>query len=120
MLNFKEISERVDIIRKQNGLTQEQFAARLNISQPAVSKYLKERVPPAEILLKIAGLGNTTIEWILTGTKSYLYGDMEMRVKEKGVEYDADWSLTQKIASLPADVREAILTLIDFYKGQGR
>ena len=49
-------------------LSQKQFAKKLGITQPMVSKYEKgEIIPPAQILLKIAKLGKTTVEMILEG-----------------------------------------------------
>ena len=113
MIDPKEVSRRIDWIRQQNNLTQEQLAAILNSSQPAVSKYLRERIPPAEALLRIAELGRTTIEWILTGRKSYFYsGDNEI-VSESAPAYDAEWNLSRKVAALPAELRQALLVIID-------
>lgn len=121
MIILKDIVKRIDLIRKQNGMNQEQLAVELNISQPAVSKYLKERIPPPEILLKLARLGKTTIEWILTGQKSYLYNDNSARqVNEAKHSYDAEWSLAKKIALMSAETREAIITIIDHIAGHGK
>ena len=61
-MNPKEVSRRIDWVRRQNNLTQEQLAAALKLSQPAVSKYLRERIPPAEALLRIAELGRQAAE----------------------------------------------------------
>ena len=113
MTNPKEVSRRIDWIRQQNNLTQEQLAAVLNISQPAVSKYLRERIPPAEALLRIAELGRTTIEWILTGRKSYFYSGNNETVSESVPSYDAEWNLSRKVAALPAELRQALLVIID-------
>lgn len=120
MLNISEISQRIDIIRRQKGWTQEQLASALALSQPAVSKYLKERIPPAETLLRLAQIGNTTMEWILTGQKSYFYQDHEQQVSEKKESYDADILLSRKIAALPAELRKAVMTIIDHMQSQGK
>jgi len=109
MIDLKEVSRRIDWIRRQNGLSQEQLARRLHISQPAVSHYLKKRLPPADILLRIARLGNTTVEWILTGQKSYYYG----QVKEDEQPYDAELKLLQQLNRLPGEVRQAVVLLIE-------
>ncbi|MEJ2544616.1 MAG: helix-turn-helix transcriptional regulator, partial [Calditrichaceae bacterium] len=82
MINISEVSQRIDLIRKQNGWTQGEMAEALQLSQPAVSIYLKERIPPAETLLRLAEIGNTTIEWILTGQKSYYYQTIKNNVKD--------------------------------------
>lgn len=120
MIHLSEVSQRINLIRKQKGWTQEQLANALSLSQPAVSKYLKERIPPAETLLKLAQIGSTTIEWILTGQKSYFYQDENTLVKEKQSTYDAEVILAKKIAQLPADVRQALMSLIDFVVSQGK
>ena len=53
---------------RRNYLNQDKFARKLAITQSTVSKYEKgEIIPPAQILLKIAKLGETTIEGILEG-----------------------------------------------------
>ena len=113
--NIQAITERVDFIRRQNNLNQEQLADKLDISQPAVSKYLKDRIPPADILLKLANLGGTTVEWILTGEKRHFYADEAMRIKEKESPYtvDTDIQLAYKIAKLKPKARQTIKNLIE-------
>jgi len=105
--------ERIDLIRRESGLTQRQFSEKLGVSQGAVSKYLTGRIPPAEVLLKIAGIGKTTVEWILSGEKNYYSSDENVSVTEYGEQYDAERKLAQKIAALPPKTREAINILID-------
>ena len=118
MINISEVSQRIDLIRKQNGWTQEQLARALQLSQPAVSKYLKERIPPAGTLLRLAKIGNTTIEWILTGQKSYLYQEIKSGIAEKNFNYDAEYNLAKKIALLPLEIRNAIISIINFTLNQ--
>jgi transcriptional regulator with XRE-family HTH domain len=120
VLELDKITARIDLIRREKGLTQEQFAAELGISQPAVSYYLKERIPPADIILKIAGLGQTTVEWILTGQKSYLMGTPKGEIHEPQECYDADMILAKRIAALPAEVRKSIQVILDFLENQSR
>lgn len=112
---ISEVSQRLDWIRRQKGFNQEELARALGISQPAVSKYLKDRLPPADVLLKLAQLGQTTVEWILTGQKSYLYDEngKPPEVRESGQNYDADLQLVHKIARLPATTREALMLLVE-------
>ncbi len=111
---IKEITDRINFIRRQNKLTQEQLAIELGISQPAVSKYLKERIPPADVLYNLATLGKTTIEWILSGKKQYFYDEVD-RVEDSDVSYsvDTDLILARKIASLPTDAKITISEFID-------
>ena len=120
MINISEVSQRIDLIRKQNSWTQGQLAEALQLSQPAVSKYLKERLPPAETLLRLAQIGNTTIEWILSGQKSYLFQVSKSGISESNRAYDAEYNLAKKIALLPVDVRNAIETIINFALDQSK
>ncbi len=68
-INKKNAGRRIKKIRVIDlDLNQKQFAKKLGITQPMVSKYEKgEIIPPAQILLTIAKLGKTTIEGILEG-----------------------------------------------------
>jgi len=119
---IKEIAGRISFIRRQNNLTQEQLAIELGISQPAVSKYLNERIPPAEVLFNLAKLGKTTIEWILSGEKRYFYEDHSDRVKDNEESYstDTDIILARKIALLPTDAKKTISDMIDLLLSYGK
>jgi transcriptional regulator with XRE-family HTH domain len=113
MIDSAKICARLDGVRRRCGLSQEQLAARLGVSQPAISKYLKDRVPPADVLLKFAQLSQTTVEWLMCGEKSYLYGEQRVAtVREPETGYDSDLQLARDIARLPAEIREAIVMLV--------
>jgi len=113
--NTKEICDRVDFIRRQNNFNQEQLALKLSISQPAVSKYLNSRIPPADILFKLAQLGGTTIEWILTGKNSHSSNSALLKVQDKESNYGSNphLLLAQKIGRLNPKARQAIKSLIE-------
>ena len=112
----REVAQRIEMIQRQLGLTQVQLARALNVSQAAISKYLKERIPPADVLYELARLGQTTVEWILTGEKNYWFSQQTQQVHEQGASYDADLALAKKISCLPAEARQAIIALIDILK----
>lgn len=112
-IDASAVSARIDGLRRQNGLSQEELAALLRVSQPAVSKYLRSRVPPADTLLRLAQIGRTTVEWILTGQKSYPFGSIPSELHEPATGYDADWQITQKIAALPPPLKEAIMRIVE-------
>ena len=122
ILHIKEIAGRISFIRRQNNLTQEQLAQELGISQPAVSKYLSERIPPADVLYNLAKLGKTTIEWILSGEKRYFYEDSQSSVKDNEAAYsaDADIILARKIALLPLEAKKTISEMIDLLLSYGK
>ena len=93
------ISARIAGILRAAGLNQEKAAACLHVSQPAVSRYLKGQIPPATVLLNLAGPGNSSVEWIMVGE-----ADPEAEtpmVREGGDVYGAEkealWRLWQNI-----------------------
>jgi len=65
----REIGKRIKKIRIIDlEMNQDEFAKKLGVTQSTVSRYEKgEVIPPADILLKIAKLVNTTVEEILEG-----------------------------------------------------
>jgi len=66
-LNKKEIGKRIKRLRKEKGLKQWQMADILAATQPAIHKYENGILPEVKRLLELARVGNTTVEWILTG-----------------------------------------------------
>ena len=61
------MGERIKRIRKKAGLRQWQLAEFLGTTQSAVHKYEHGVIPEPRRLVELSRLGNTTIEWILTG-----------------------------------------------------
>ncbi len=110
-LDRKGIGQRIEAIRREQGLTQTEFARVLQVSQSTISKYLNNRLPSADVLLRIARLGQTTVEWILTGEKAYWFAPA---VHEETVPYDTDVLLARRIARLPQEARQALITLIRY------
>jgi transcriptional regulator with XRE-family HTH domain len=85
------------------------LAENLGISQPAVSLYLRGRVPPADILFHMAQLGNTTVEWLLTGIKSKEKTNV---VKEKKSNYGNKYLLLKLWEQIPQNLQRDILSLL--------
>lgn len=107
-----EIITRINLIRIHANLNQQQLAQKLDISQPAVSKYLKDRIPPAAILLKLAQLGATSIEWLLTGKKEHFFVEDSVRETTAGYLIDVDIKLAKKISGLNAESKNVLIKLI--------
>lgn len=58
--------EKITIIRKENNLTQEQFAEMLNVSRQSVSKWeLGVSFPDTEKLIKISKLFSCSLDYLL-------------------------------------------------------
>ena len=66
-LDKMAIGQRIKQLRKARGLRQWQMAELLGATQPAVHKYENGILPEVKRLLELARIGNTSIEWILTG-----------------------------------------------------
>jgi transcriptional regulator with XRE-family HTH domain len=104
-----QVSERLNKIMQKLSLNQMQLADLLGITQPAVSKYLKNRIPPAHILYKIAQLSGQSMEWFLTGDlESMIY-----KVSEPGSTYDGRLKLENKISLLPKEIYNHLEDLVD-------
>lgn len=109
-LDKQALSARIRMIMQQQGLTQNEFADLLGISQPAVSQYLQGRVPPADVLLPLARLGKTSIEWLLTGEKDM--ANASLAVKEAPAAYGDTHAVLEIWPKLPRQIRRSLLTLM--------
>ena len=94
----------------ETGITQKDMAGLLGVSQPAISVYLAGRLPPPAVLLGIARLGNTSVEWLLTGE-----GQREsdaLLVREAAVNYGKAAVMVELWEQLPASVQQNVLQLM--------
>jgi transcriptional regulator with XRE-family HTH domain len=66
-LDKAELGKRIRQIRLGRGLRQWELARRLGTTQSAVHKYEHGVVPEPRRLIELAKVGNTSIEWVLTG-----------------------------------------------------
>jgi transcriptional regulator with XRE-family HTH domain len=66
-LDKATIGQRIKHLRKTRALRQWQMAQLLGATQPAVHKYENGILPEVRRLLELARIGNTSVEWILTG-----------------------------------------------------
>jgi len=108
-VNQSQVSKRIFYLMQTLGTNQKSFASLLGVTQPAVSKYLNDRIPPPVVLLKLAQAAGTSIEWILTGQN-----DIQNQViAEPKAPYESTYNYTQKIALLPISIQSSINTLID-------
>ncbi len=71
-------------MRIQLGLNQAAFAKRLNLTSPTViSKYERDqRKPEIATLVKIAKMGNKSLDWLLTGKSSFKHKPVEKKLGE--------------------------------------
>ena len=78
-----EFNEKLQELRKQNGLTQEELAAALYVSRTAVSKWESGRgYPSIDSLKAIAGFFSVTIDELLSGGELLIIAEDDNRKKE--------------------------------------
>ena len=72
-MDIKTVGNQIAMLRKQKGLTQNELGERLGISFQAVSKWERgETLPDTAILLDLAEVLETTVDYILTGGSKVL------------------------------------------------
>ena len=111
-IEHSAVAIRIRSLMRKLGLNQAGLAEALGITQPAVSKYLNDRMPPVEVFYQLALLGNVSIEWLLTGTEP----SSGMQVSEPRSAYQSP----EKMIRLPRHVREALQVIIDELADGGR
>lgn len=64
------IADRIQTLRKQSGLSQEQLAERLDVSRQAVSKWESgQSIPDVDKIIALSELFETTTDYLLKGTQ---------------------------------------------------
>lgn len=104
-----EIAFRIRKVMLRAGCNQQELASLAGISQPAVSLYLNGRIPPADVLLTLAKLGDTSIEWLLTGETSV---DSSLMLRERPAVYGTEGALLEIWRDLDSGAREDMLRLM--------
>ena len=62
------LGEKIQILRKQRGLSQEQLAEKITISRQAISRWeLNESIPDVENILQLSKVFNVSTDFLLTG-----------------------------------------------------
>ncbi len=113
-LDKAAIGERIKRLRKSRGLRQWQMAQLLGATQPAVHKYENGIMPEVKRLLEIARIGNTSIEWILTG-RHWDNGSPDMDRMDSEV-----CDLAQQLQTFSPEERRAIGSALEVLHSTGR
>lgn len=81
-----EFNVKLQTLRKQNGLTQEDLAAKLHVSRTAVSKWESGRgYPNLDSLKEIAKLFDVTVDELLSGEELLCAAKSEQKRKENRI-----------------------------------
>lgn len=88
------------------GMTVQELADKSKISKRTIENYLSKRgsIPPADYACRMANVLGVSVEWLVTGN--------EQKNSWENSEEAELRSLIKKLASLPAEVRDAIRTLV--------
>jgi transcriptional regulator with XRE-family HTH domain len=101
-LDKAAIGQRIKHLRKSRSLRQWQMAQLLGATQPAVHKYENGILPEVRRLLELARIGNTSVEWILTG-QHWENGSTDMDRMRADV-----FELARQIHALTPEERRAV------------
>ena len=122
VINTTKIGQRIALLRKERGFTQEQMAVRLNVTAQAVSKWENgNSLPDTALLPHLANVLEVSIDRLLTGrdltVKSSPY-DKEYEKEEYywGLEHS---SLAEQVINLMKD-KSHDKRLLDIGSGEGR
>ncbi len=102
------LGERIQVLRKENNLTQSMLAEKVNISLPQIVRYETKQVqPPADVLMKMALAFGTTIDFLVNGD-----------LNEKAQNSIKDSKLLQQfkdVENMEEDDKNVIVKLIDAF-----
>ena len=122
-MNQVKIGEFLRELRKEKGLTQEQFAEQFNISRRSVSRWeTGSNMPDVGLLIEIADFFEVDIREIIDGERKSENMDKEKETLKKVAEYaDAEkFKLKKKISNILKWMSLLILgsVLIGFFANQ--
>ena len=100
----KAFGLRVKALRKQRKWTQKELATKVGVRTPQLNKYEAGlHVPPADKLVRLAELFDSTVDYLLTGNSSGEKPLHNVRLMER----------FQALQEFAADDLEAVIKLID-------
>lgn len=105
---MKTLGERIQHLRKQANLTQADLAKKIKVSHTQMVRYeIRGVQPPADVLAKLAGSLNTSVDFLINGDK-----DQKARATLKDAELLNQFKAVEQ---LPADKQRVVKDLIDAY-----
>ena len=100
----KDFGRRLKQLRKQKKWSQKELASELNAKLSILNKYeCGLHIPPAEKLIQLAEIFNTTVDYLLTGNQTDARPLHNLRLLER----------FRALESFKPDDQEAIIKLID-------
>ena len=87
-MDIQNVGNQIAVLRKQKGLTQAELGERLDVSFQAVSKWERgETLPDTGILLDLAEILRTSVDYILSGGRQVLHyrGKISVEQMREGI-----------------------------------
>ena len=82
-MNPKETGKRIQLLRKQKGLSQEELADRLNVSFNTVAKIeCGLRRPSVDFVVDLVNFFDTTVDYIILGEESKKEKNYDFLIRE--------------------------------------
>jgi transcriptional regulator with XRE-family HTH domain len=102
---MSELGKRIQELRKQIGLTQAQLAAKIEISHTQLTRYESKNIqPPADVLQRLAGVFDVSIDYLVNGNKS---DKVEQTLKDAELIKQF-----KQLDQLPEDEKKSILKVL--------
>ncbi len=114
-----EIGKKIKYCREANQLSQSQLSQKLGVSQRNISYYENgERIPPADILLKLADIFKVSIDYILGNDnaieKQIMYcSDITSRISD--IAFHSSKSITDLKPLLKTEILSGYCTNLDLF-----
>ena len=77
------LSEKIYKLRKENGLSQENLATKLNVSRQAVSKWESGAIPDIDNIVNLARFFDCSIDYLLNDDIDSIDGSIESDKEKK-------------------------------------
>jgi len=106
-----KLGERLNKLRQEQGLTQQELADLFHISNSTISSYeTGNRIPDVDFLLKLSKFYNISSDYIIGLSDSRLPLDIMNSTVVDQVSYQ---SVIEKIQRLPIERKRALLAILD-------
>lgn len=108
---MNKLGERLNKLRQERGLTQQELADLFHISNSTISSYeTGNRIPDVEFLLKLSKFYNISSDYIIGLSDSRLPLDIMNSIVADQVSYQ---SVIEKIQKLPVERKRTLLAILD-------
>lgn len=107
-------AQRLKELRKEQGLTQVQFAKRFNISAGTIGNWESgNRTPDTDMLKRIANFFDTTVDYLI-GRSDLKFDNVNNRLENE------EYALLGEVKDLTSEEKQRVLEFIKFTKSQRR